>query len=264
LSFNYPIDSKKKPKNNPIYIGFIKEFNKYQYFNKLLTKEQKYEFNFSTFFVLKFHGYKLIISNLISEILNKNSESQDILKFNEILELIIRTIIKIYKEHDLLYSNNKNFFFKKSKCLFNYYSEVLKIIGLNINKENYNDIEEYILSKVLNININNLYNLIYSGLCTKKKSSIYNHKNLEKSFDETTQKRKLESIDSSNSLNNVFILRKNRTLSSRMNNPYIFTTQESYSPRENSNIFGDDDEFELKIENTPSSEKFRLNTFDDS
>ena len=262
LSFNYPIDSKKKPKNNPIYNGFIKEFNKYQYINKLLTKEQKYEFNFSTFFVLKFHGYKLIISNLISEILNKNS--QGILKFNEILELIIRTIIKIYKEHDLLYSYNKNFFFKKPICLFKYYSEVLKIIGLNINKENYNDIEEYILSTVLNINIDNLYNLMYSGLCTKKKASIYKHENLEKSFDETTQKRKLESIDSSNSLNNDLILRKNRTLSSRMNNPYIFTTQESYSPRENSTISRDDDEFELKIENTPSSEKYRFNTFDDS
>jgi hypothetical protein len=115
LSSVYPIDGKKRPKNDSFYKLFKKAFHNYQYIDKLLVNEKKFNFNFSTFFILKCTGYKKILFELIVKVLLVNPQAKDFLKFDDILTLMIGVIQQNYIEHEILYEKNKSFFFNSKK-----------------------------------------------------------------------------------------------------------------------------------------------------
>ena len=109
LNANYPLDGKKRPKNEPFYSEFAKEFNIYQNNDKLLLNENKYNYNFSTFFILKCNGYKKILFESIIKVLNRNPQAKNFLKFDDILELTIEQKKIIM---------NMNYYFQKINHFF--------------------------------------------------------------------------------------------------------------------------------------------------
>ena len=170
LSTTYPFNGKKKPKNDQFFSLFAKEFNIIQILDKLLFEEQKYNYNFTTFFILKGNGYKKILVELNIKI---DSKLKDNLKCDDALTLMMSIIQKIYLEHEILYSKNKQFFFnsKKANTSYQLYSEIKKLIESNLKKNNYLEIDNYILENKFKENYDKIYNSIYSGCCVSKKKS---------------------------------------------------------------------------------------------
>ena len=240
LSSKYPID-KKKPKNEALYIELISEFNKYQYIDKVLSSEKKFNFNFTTFFVLKCNGYRKILQELFT------NESKEIMKFNEILTLIIKGLNKMYIEHEILYKKDKKFFFYKQNTSYSIYTEIKKEIEKNLNK-NYNEIDTLILNKVFNENFDNIYNKIYSGLCTIEKLPISKHKHSD------TDLNDLRGCPHSQSLTNLKDLDNKKQILPRTysDDNKIKKKMQKMTPDEDEDNF----EFQLNIEETPPSEMY--------
>ena len=239
LSSKYPID-KKKPKNEPLYFELTSEFNKYQYIDKALSNEKKFNFNFTTFFVLKCNGYRKILQELFT------NESKDIMKFNEILTSIIKGINKMYIEHEMLYKKDKKFFFSKQNTTYSIYTEIKREIEKNLNK-NYNEIDTLILNKVFNENFDDIYNKIYSGLCSSERLPITKHKHSD------TDLNDLRTCPHSQSSTNLKDLdNKNQKM------PRTYSDDNKLK-KKNLKMTPDDDdnsEFQLNIEETPPSEIF--------
>ena len=180
LSTTYPFNGKKKPKNDQFFLLFTKEFKIIQSLDKLLFEEKKYNYNFTTFFILKCNGYKKILVELNIKI---DSKSKDYLKCDDALTLMMSVIQKIYSEHEMLYSKNKQFFFnsKKASTSYQLYSEIKKLIESNIKKNNYLEIDNYILENKFKENYDKVYNSIYSGCCERKKKSEHKFSEADKS-----------------------------------------------------------------------------------
>ena len=271
LSSNYPINEKKRPKNDPIYLEFTNEFNIYQRNEKLLLNEKKYNLNFSTFFILKCSGYKKILFELIVNIFSSNLDAKVCLKFDDILTLIIEVIQKNYNEHELLFSKNKSFFFtsKSANTSYDYYSEIKKKIENNIKKNNYSELDTYILNTIFYKDFNRIFTSIYSGLCiskkyehklsdsdknSKKEQQIFYHslssKNLIKKKKEQDIEKDMSRTlsDNDNKKNKICIKSSFKTISC--------SSQSGNSPSEKENsITQDECELELQVEETPSSDK---------
>jgi len=241
LSTKYPND-KKKPKNEDLYIELISEFNKYQYIDIVLSNEKKFNFNFTTYFILKCNGYRKILSELFT------NESKDIMKFNEILTLIIKGINKMYIEHGLLYKKDKKFFFSKQNTSYSIYTEIRKEIEKNLNKtnKNYNEIDTLILNKVFNENLDKVYHKIYSGLCTNERLPINKHKHSD------TDLNDLRTFPHSQSSTNLKDLDNK---SKKMPRTYSDDNKLKNKNFKMTPVDDDDNsEFQLNIQETPTSE----------
>ena len=273
LSTTFPVNSKKKPKNDQIYNIFTKEFNMIQNLDKLLLNEPKYNFSFSTFFILKCTGYKKILFELIVKVLMVNPQAKDFLKFDDVLTLIIEIIQKNYIEHEILFSKNKNLF-KKANTSYKYYAEIKKKIELNLNKNNYGEIDTFILNKIFYKDFDNIYTLIYSGCCVNKK--ISEHKLSEADKEEPKEKKKLmrHAISSTNIIKESL---KEEPMERTFSDPKaqqklltkpIFISNQSSGGNNNSEkespINQDEYEYELQVEETPSSENNRINNVDEN
>ena len=260
LSSNYPIDGKKRPKNEDIIPNFLKELNNYQNLERALLKEEKYHLNFSTFFILKCTGYKNIISELILK-LSTNSQPKNLLKYNDVLTLITKIIQKNYNEHELLYSKSKNFFFnsKKSNTSYTPYIEIKKRIEFNFKQKNYSDIETYILLKIYNKNCDNLYNKIYSGCCKSKKPIVHKYSEADR-YESKKFKDLFHSLSSSNLSNELQkpVLEKEFSFKKKTN------SQGGTPTEKESSITQDELELELQIEETPPFEKNKFSNFSEN
>ena len=275
LSSNYPINGKKRPKNDPIYSEFTNEFNIYQNNENLLINEKKYNLNFSTFFILKCSGYKKLLFELFVNIFSANSQAKEFLKFDDILTLIIQVIQQNYNEHELLFLKNKSFFFtsKSANTSYYYYSEVKKKIENNIKKNDYSEFDNYILNTIFNKGFNTIYTSIYSGCCISKKhehklsDTDKNSKKTIKQFFHVLSSKNLckEKQDIDIDIDKDM----NRTLSdhdNKNNNKYNYknsfkttisdSSQSGYSPSEKDNsITQDEYELELQVEEASSFDK---------
>ena len=270
LSSNYPIDSKKKPKNDEFYNEFIKQFNYYQYIDKYLFNEEKFNVNFSTFFILKCNLYKKILFDLIGKVLEKIPQAKDILKFDDLLTLIIQSIQKIYLEHEILINKNKNFFFKKSITSYNYYSEIKKKIEYNHKNNNYLEIDDYILKEIIqkDYDIDNI-NSFYSGLCTSKKLSVHFHKHSDGELNEQKLNKKLHHVQSSSNIKKYNNEKMIRTFSDdkakkKLNQRTFISQGQNEISESQKSINQDDNDFELCFEETPNSEYNKLKMSDDN
>ena len=254
LSTNYPIHSNKRPKNDQFYSIFLKEFILYQNIDKIFANQQKYTFNCSTFFILKCNGYKKIIIELNVKIDFINSQLKNGLKIDEIMTLLIEVIQKNYNEHEILFSKNKNFFFsKKITSSYKDYSEIRKKIESNLKKNNYPEIDDFILNNIFSKDFDNVYTLVYSGRCLKKFSG---HKLSEVDKEEPKEKKILVRHAVS-SINLIKDIKKGQDFDRTFSNPKNIkkSVNLSSSPSEKeSSISQDDYDFELQIEETPSSE----------
>ena len=276
LSSTYPLDGKKRPKNEPIYSEFIQEFQNYQYIEKIFSNLHKYNFNVSTFFILKCSGYKKILFELIVKVLLKDSKAKDFLKFDDILTLMIEVLQKNYNEHEILYAKNKNFFFtsKKANSSYYYYSEIKKRIENNLKKNNYQEIDTYILNKIFFKDFDNVYTLIYSGCCTNKKPTSHKYSEV----DREPEKINIIPRHFVSSINIIRDLKDNqgmeRTLSDEKKiKPSLFKStymeqqeesnsirKESHSLRKDSSFLQDEDELMLQVEETHCSDNNKFNT----
>ena len=270
LSSNYPIDGKKRPKNEDIIPNFLKELNNYQNIERALLKEEKYYLNFSTFFILKCTGYKNILTELILKI-STNSQQKNVLKYHDVLTLIITIIQKNYIEHELLYSKSKNFFFNSKKLNTSYtpYNEIKKRIEFNFKQKNYSDIETYILRKIYNKNSDNFYNIIYSGCCKNKKQIV--HKFSETDKYEPNKKADLRHAFSSTnlikelqkpSLEKEFSFTKNKN--TFLTKSCSIDSQGGTPTEKENSITQDELELELQIEETPTSERNKFSNFSEN
>ena len=268
LSYNYPIDGKKRPKGEDVFTNFQEDFNNYQNLERVLLKEDIYNFNFSTFFILKATGYKKILIELFLKISEKNTESKDLLKCNDILKLIISVIQKNYSEHETLYSKNKNFFFKKPKTSLFQYNEIKKKIENNIKQRNFSEIDTYIQTVIFNKNYDNLYNTIYSGCCKNKKSTEHKFsefdkyepkekKELRHAFSSTNLIKELQSKGLENNLSFKNLSKKSLTKSLSLGSK----ASNSLSEKESSNS---DFEYELQVEEIPSCENTKYDNLSES
>lgn len=244
LSLKYPLD-KKKPKNEKIYIELISEFNKYQYIDKVLSNEKKFNFNFTTFFILKCNGYRKILQEIFI------NESKEIMTFNEILALIIKGINRMYTEHEMLYKKDRKFFFIKQNTSFSIYTEIKKEIEKNLNKNynDYNEIDLLILNNVFNENFENVYNNIFSGQCTNECFLTPKHKHSDTDLNDV---RYYPHSQSSTNLKDL--------ISKSQKMPRTYSDDNNKMKKKNlkmtSSYAEEEDNFELQlnIEETPPSE----------
>ena len=273
LSSVYPIDGKKRPKNDSFYKLFKKAFHNYQYIDKLLVNEKKFNFNFSTFFILKCTGYKKILFELIVKVLLIEPNAKDILKFDDILTLLIEVLQKNYDEHEILYSKNKNFYFKKSNTSYYYYSEIKKRIENNL-KNNYSELDSYILNKIFNKDFDNLYTLVYSGCCINKKQTQHKYSDSDKMEKEGKEMTKIQKVvrhafSSTNLIKQLLGDKEiEKTSGKKMTKPS--TKSIFYSPKNDDNSSEkesssnqDDFDFELHVEEEPASANIKHNDFED-
>ena len=167
---------KKKLKKDSEYIEYYKEYNNYKIINNLLFNEQKFNLNFSTFFLIKLSGYNKILMELNVRLNSAVPDIKKYLKFNELLQMIVESIEIIYNEHELLFKKNKEFFFKSKKAnstSYTYYIEIKKRIEHCFKKKEYKQVTDYILNEIFENDKEKVYNLINSGLCCKKESKTF-------------------------------------------------------------------------------------------
>ena len=263
------IDNKKKQKNDSFYTNFNKEFINYQYIYKLLFNEKKYNFNFSTFFMLKCTGYKKILFELIVKVLLIEPDAKDSLKFDDTLTLLIEVLQKNYNEHEILYSKNKNFFFKKSNTSYTYYSEIKKKIENNLKKNNYyGELDSFILNKIFNNNFDNLYTSIYSGCCTNKKKTQHKLSFEDKVKEKEIPKLLLLNRHAFSSTNLFKELSKEKEKACTLSDEQPSTKFIHRIPEKNDNNSekdsSNDSELELKVEEDSSSIYFPKSNYEKS
>ena len=170
MSEIYLNENKKRKKDNK-YGEYEKEFRNYKIIDNLLLNEDKFNLNFSTFFSIKLNGYNKILIELNVEINTTYPINKNVLKLNnDLLKLIVETLHLVYIEHELLYSLNKDFFFKSKKAnstSFIYYLEVKKRIEHCLKKKDYSSVDQYIINQIFISDYEKVYTSIYSGLCKK-------------------------------------------------------------------------------------------------
>ena len=182
LLFSFPKVGKKRPKNDPIYDQFIFEFNNLQNIEELFSKEQKFNLNFTTFFMIKCQGYSQLLCELKSKFTSQSEKEKSQLKLDDILLLFPYTINKIYEAQELLNSKSKNFFSPKNLHTDEYYVEVKKLMESIIIKKirYYQDLEDYILNKIYKNDFEKVFTLIHSDLCLIKRNDPQEEKKSKK------------------------------------------------------------------------------------
>ena len=274
-------DGKKKIKKDLNYDGYIKEFNNYKIINSFLLNEKKFNFNFSTFLLIKIIGFTEIIVNLDCEIKKILSQNKSNLKVNDLLQLLVKTKEVIYEEHELLYSTNKDFFFLSKKTNNTNYSNYTQIKNRIVNflkKDKKIDKLQFenVVKEIFKLSKENVFNSIYSGLCYNKENklslsfSLSGHKKSDDLSEIKSKTEKKVSLNnksrcalSSDSL--IQIEENDLGISSRRKSKTIQIKQtdspnsiKSQIKKENiSNNDDEDSELELYFdEGTPSSESF--------
>ena len=168
LESKYPKDGKKKLKKDDIYNEFKYEFNNMQDAEDFFPKKNKFNLNFSTYFILKCVGYNKLLNELSRDLSqNERNKEKNCFKYDDLLNLILQVINKNYKEQKILYNSKaKNFFFPKSLSTpFKYYLDIKARIEFNIKKNNYSEIDNFIINEIFtNDYINTLF-LMNSGMC---------------------------------------------------------------------------------------------------
>ena len=255
------IDNKKRPKNDKFYSEYQKEINMYQVIDKLLSNEKKYTSNFSTFFILKCNGYKKILFELIVKVLMVNPQAKDFLKFDDILTLMIGVIQQNYLEHEILYAKNKTFFFNSKKVSTSYenYKKKKKKIESNLKKNNYSEIDDYILDNIFKKDFDNVYTLIYSGLCISKKKAEHKLSAIEKEEPKKiryvrhalSSTNVIKQIKQDHGMERSFSGKKERKLTKSINESSF---EGNNSSEKESSITQDEYEYSLAVEETPSSD----------
>ena len=184
------------PKDINNYSAYLKEFSNYKIINNFLLNENKINFNFSTYFLIKLGGYKKLLLEMNANIKKNNSPSLvEKLKFNEFLELINKKIEQIFTEHEKLYELNKEFFFKSQKAIkYNNYLEVKKRVDHCLKKGDYTNVEQYIINQIFKTDYDKVFTSINSGMLKREsKSFSFNlFKGHKRSEDETTHENKTE------------------------------------------------------------------------
>ena len=175
-------EGQKKLKKDKIFKEFISEPNYLQNIEKILSEEKKFNLNFSTFFIIKLVGYKqLIIESIVN--LSKQNGKEKFLKSSDLLSLIMYEKDKEYPEQTDLYTKNKNFFFPKKETPFRHYNELKKIIEyFHKDKDLFQKIDEYILKEIYKKNYENVFSLIYSGLCLSNDDEYQNKLKMKKAL----------------------------------------------------------------------------------
>ena len=196
LSENFINDSKKKVKKDPKYSEYIKEFSNCRIINHLLLNEQKFNYNFTTFFLIKVYGYTKLLMEINTKI-NNIAKMKELLKYNEFLTIFVNLKEILFGENKSLYEANKDFFFKSRKAnssSYPYYIEVKKRIEFSINKKkNYQNVELY-LDQILSNEEEDIFLKICSGQCKKdeKNFSFSIFPGHKKSDDQSNIKEKSE------------------------------------------------------------------------
>ena len=271
------INNKKKIKKELNYDEYIKEFNNYKIINSFLLNEKKFNFNFSTFFLIKIIGFtKLLISlNVkIKELLFQNKSN---LKVNDLLQLLVETKRIIYKEHESLFSTNKDFFFlskKANNSNYSYYNQVKNRIVNLLKKSKEIDIHQFdnFVNEIFKSSKENVFNSIYSGLCYNKETklslsfSLSGHKKSDDLTDlkSKTDKKNNKSRCALSSDNLIQIEENNLRISSKIKSKTMEVKQinspiSSNSQIKKENLSNNDDDSELELyfdEGTPSSESY--------
>ena len=261
LSDNYPIEGKKRPKNDDIFKNFTKDFNNYQNLQRALINEEKFNFNFSTFFILKLNGYKNILIELCLKLSQLKTQEFILKIIGDLLTLISEKIRENYNEQEMLYSKDKNYYFKKSNTSYSYYTEIKRIFEANIKTRDYSEIDDFLTTIVFNQNFDCFYKSIYSGRCKKEKALEHkksDYKINERKLDQhafspknltlNVTESKFEKIHSSDDL------KKNFQESLSIESPDLT------SPKEKEDLSMSQDEYELQIEEFSASEKNMYNT----
>ena len=198
LSENFLNEAKKNSKKEIDYSEFLKEFPYYKIIYKYLYNEEKFNYNFSTFFLIKLGGYNKILIGQNVKFNISIPKLKELLKFNQLLKLIVEIMHVIYDEQEKLYSINKDYFFKSKKAnstSFNYYVEVQKRLEYNLKKNisiKYNNIDNYIINEIFEKDFDNVFFTIYSGLCKKEEKSFSFHftQKVHKLLDDKKNERK--------------------------------------------------------------------------
>ena len=283
ISETYLNESKKASKksiNN--YIEHLKEFRNYKLVNNFLMNEEKFNSNFTIFFAIKLGGYNKLLMELDINLKGTNPSMKDILKFNDLLKLVVETMHSLFNESQKLYELNESFFFKSKKAnstSYTHYIEVKKRLEHCHKKKEkeYSSVDNYIINEIFKNMNENIYNSIYSGLFKndgKNLSSNYfmGHKRSDDISDLNKTDRKEEpfyGIRSAYSSTNLFKEIEDKVLEDKeFNTPKTncktnkkVTDVKPFgldgSSPENNKILSnqDDDNYELYFEEgTPSSE----------
>ena len=176
LSENWLNENKKISKKDSTSLEYLKEYNNYIIINNFLMNEQKFNYNFSTFFLIKLGGYNKILMELNVNINRLIPSMKEIIKYNDLLKLVVEIMHLIYDEQEKLYSLNKDFFFKSKKAnstTYSYYLEVKKRIEHCIKKKKYTQVDQYIINEIFkNDNYEYILDSMNSGLCRKDANSF--------------------------------------------------------------------------------------------
>ena len=276
ISENFSNENIKNLKKDSKYSEYKKEFSNYRIINNFLLNEQKFIYNFSTFFLIKVYGYtKLLLE--INSVINNFPQIKVLLKYNELLYLFVNIKEDILNENKALYEANKDFFFKSKKAnssSYPYYTEIKKRIEYSIMKKKKNEgIEQYLEQIFSNENV---FLNIFSGQCKRDSKSFSfsifpGHKRSDDqiTIKNNTEKKKGEiykgrlAFSSTNLMNlegeeNKFktpipLLKKH---SNNININSLELNSSSWGNNNKSQLSQDDDEdYELCLkEDTPSSE----------
>jgi hypothetical protein len=168
LESKYPKDGKKKLKKDDIYNEFKYEFNNMQDAEGFFPKNNKFNLNFSTYFILKCVGYNKLLTELSRNLSqNERNKEKNCFKYDDLLNLIMQVVNKNYKEQKLLFkSKGKNMFFPKPlNTPFKHYFDIKTRIEFNIKKNNYSEIDNFILNEIFNKDYINTLFLMNSGMC---------------------------------------------------------------------------------------------------
>ena len=283
-------ENKKLSKKDLNFLDYPKGYNNYGIINNLLMNEQKFNYNFLTFFLIKLGGYNKNLINL-NVTLNKDfPEIRETFKYNDFLKLIVDTNQLIMTENELLLSLNKDYFFKSKKSNssgYNHYNEVKKRIEQSIKKKEKSEVYNYINDEIYKNDSEIVFNFINSGLCCKKDNRRFSfrifqgHKRSEDDLKYKTDRKKgilykgghfphssinlikdlaKETEDKDiREIQSIKTFRNNKKVSSFKTNSI---DDENNSWKEENKIFGgqDEDEYELYFDDdTPSSENNKNN-----
>ena len=273
-------DGKKKNKKENNYDEYIKEFSNYKIINSFLLNEKKFNFNFSTFFLIKINGFtKLLIDlNIKIKLCFQNKSN---LKVNDLLNLLVGKKKVIYEENESLFSINKDFFFlskKANNTNYFYYIQVKNRIVNFLKKKKEIDIlqvDNYIDNEIFKSDKENVFNSIYSGLCINKENklslsfSLSGHKKSEDLNDSKSKTDKKNSFNNKSrcALSSGNLIQIEDTDLSRISRKKSKTIEIKPNDSPNSanseikkgNLSNNDDDSELELyfdEGTPSSESF--------
>ena len=268
LTTTYPKEGKKRPKKDPIYQDNETHYNNIQVIYEYLSKEKKFDLNFTTYFLLKFNGYSKVLIDISARKLDAKIHESYSLKTDEILTLIPHIIQKNYEEQTFLYSKLKNFFFPKNANLsFYLYAEIKKKLEINFKKKHKNckGISDYILTEIFKTEENDVFSLIYSGLCLIKKEENKDEPKL------TNNKKHKFSFNFEERKSNENKFEPNSYTSNDENqNQLSFANSLEKSQNTNLNIKQllnseeEENDYELLISESNSSEKIKNNINDDN